>query len=84
MYAPVKIVSIVDPSILVIVQVKAPQVAARPLTLVASASVQLKILAVLLTIYVKAGKANLLASIVKESVRHGLLTAMLKVCVIEI
>ena len=49
-YAPVKIVSIADPSIFVTAQVKAPQVAPIPLTLVAAESVQLKTAAVSLTL----------------------------------
>ena len=49
-YAPVKILSIADPSIFVTVQMKAPQVDARPLTLVAAESVQLKTAAVSLTL----------------------------------
>ena len=50
-YASVKIVaSIYAPSVIVTVQVKAPQVAPIPLTLVAAESVQLKTAAVSLTL----------------------------------
>ena len=49
-YAPVKIVSIADPSIFVTVQVNAPQLAVNPPALTAFASVQLKTAAVSLTL----------------------------------
>ena len=78
-YAPVKTVeSIAFPSVFVTVQVNAPQLAVNPPTLAAFASVQLKTAVVLLTLYVKAGEANLFASIVKLSVGHGLMTTILK------
>ena len=80
-YAPVKTVEsiAVTPSVFVTFHVNAPQFAVKPPTLAAFASVQLKTLAVLFTLYVKAGVANLVASIVKVSVIHGLFTTMLKV-----
>ena len=78
-YAPVKTVeSIAFPSVFVTVQVNAPQLAVNSPTLAAFASVQLKTAAELLTLYVKAGEANLFASIVKVSVGHGLMTTILK------
>ena len=79
-YAPVKTAEsiAVTPSVFVTVQVNAPQLAVNPPTLAAFASVQLKTAAVLLTLYVKAGEANLFASIVKLSVGHGLMTTILK------
>ena len=82
-YAPVKTAEsiAVNPSVFVTVQVNAPQLAINPPTLAAFASVQLKTAAVLLTLYVKAGEANFIASIVKVSVRHGFLTTIVKVLV---
>ena len=80
MYCPVKtVVSIaVTPSVFVTVQVNAPQLAVNPPTLAAFASVQLKTAPVLLTLYVKAGEANFIASIVKVSVMHGFLITIVK------
>ena len=72
------LVSISVPSIFVTVQVKAPQFALKLLSLVAAESVQLRTVAASLTLYVKAGEANLNVSIDKVSVRHGLMTTMVK------
>ena len=80
-YSPVKIDEsiAVTSSVYVTFHVNEPQFAVKPPALAAFASVQLKTLAVLFTLYVKEGETNLDASIVKLSVRHGLLTTMLKV-----
>lgn len=56
------------PSSFVTCHVKEPHVAFRPYVLVASESVQLKTLAALLTLYIKAGVANLAVFIVRVSV----------------
>ena len=68
----------VDPSDYVTDHVKAPQVAVRPPTLAASVSFQLKTAAGSLTLYVKAGEANLALLIVSTSVRQGLVTTIVK------
>ena len=49
----------------------------------ASESTQLKTVAVLLTLYYKAGVANLIALIVRTSVRQGLVTSMEKSFVLK-
>ena len=73
----------VNPSIFVTVHLKAPQVAVRRRALVPSASVQLKTEVVYLTLYVKAGSANLVELIVSVSVKQGLVTKMLKFCIVK-
>ena len=73
----------VVPSYIFTVHVKAPQVAVRRPALVASESVQLKTAAVLLMLYVKVGVVNFVVMIVSVSVKHGLVTKMLKFCVLK-
>ena len=86
-YASVKTVeSIAVPSDFVTYHVCVPHDAiVQPLpTQLASESTQLKIVAVLLTLYYKAGVANLVVLIVKTSVRQGLVISMKKSFVLKI
>ena len=68
----------VTPSVFVTVHVNAPQVDLRLLLLDTLSSVQLKTPAVLLTLYVKAGEANLDYKTNRVSARHGFKTTMVK------
>jgi hypothetical protein len=68
----------VTPSAYVTVHVRAPQVVI-PKVLVTSESAQLRTLAAFLMSYVKAGIANFIVLIVTMSLKHGLVTRILKV-----
>jgi hypothetical protein len=69
----------VTPSVYVTVHVSEPHCAVVRLpVLVASESSQIKSLAASLTLYVKAGVANLVGLIFKESTKQGLVTMIVK------
>ena len=67
----------VDPSDYVTVHVRGPQVV-RPRLLVTSVSDQLRIIAAFLMSYDKAGVENFAVLIFSVSVKHGLVTMMVK------
>ena len=76
----------VTPSAYLTVHVRVPHYAVvRPRELVTSASVQLRTFAASLMLYVKAGVAigNFVVSTFKVSVRQGLVTKILKICVFK-